>query len=160
MKQAGIFFESVDGAMPWGSFIGKLANAKTSLVGWEAFWRGVGCNWVVCLAIYAAASAKETIGKIAALWTPTTAFVAGDPRYAALVAVGKASAAVFSWQDVVVGKLLPVTLGNIAGAPVGGGPSRRFGRAALPEPARMRDAFRGGPPVRRVCARSRTPPGC
>lgn len=93
-------------------------------------------NRLVCLAIYAAASAKETIGKIAALWIPTTVFVAigfehcianmffipaatfvaADPRYAALVEADKAPAAAFSWQDVVVGNLLPVTAGNIAGA--------------------------------------------
>lgn len=136
VKEAGILFESVNGTMPWGSYIVKLANAKTSLDASEAFWRGIGCNWLVCLAIYAAASAKETIGKIAALWIPTTAFVAigfehcianmffipaaafvaADPRYAALVEAGKAPAAAFSWQDVVVGNFLPVTAGNIAGA--------------------------------------------
>ena len=132
VKEGGILFEMTNGTMPWGSFVVKLANAKTSLDPWEAFWRGVGCNWLVCLAIYAASAAKDTFGKICALWGPTMAFAAigfehcianmffipaawfvgTDPRYLALAGVPQIH---FGLGDVVLGNLLPVTIGNFVG---------------------------------------------
>ncbi len=36
-----------------------LAYKKTHLSFWEAFIRGVGCNWLVCLAVVIVASAKR-----------------------------------------------------------------------------------------------------
>lgn len=67
---------SVGGTMPWAAAVVNLANAKCSLGFTEALLRGIGCNWLVCLAVFAAAASTETIGKIAALWFPTMAFVA------------------------------------------------------------------------------------
>ena len=77
----GLIFDKAPAAagmssMPWADALVKLANAKTSLGFMEAFWRAVGCNWLVCLAVYAAYAAKEVAGKILALWFPTMAFVA------------------------------------------------------------------------------------
>lgn len=73
---SGLIFESAGGTMPWAAAVVNLANAKCSLGFTEALLRGVGCNWLVCLAVFAAAASTETIGKIAALWFPTMAFVA------------------------------------------------------------------------------------
>ena len=73
---SGLIFESAGGTMPWATAVVNLANAKCSLGFTEALLRGIGCNWLVCLAVFAAAASTETIGKIAALWFPTMAFVA------------------------------------------------------------------------------------
>lgn len=125
-------------AMPWAEALVKLANTKTSLGFMEAFWRAVGCNWLVCLAVYAAYAAKEVAGKILALWFPTMAFVAlgmehcvanmffipaailtgTDPRYTALVAAGDAAPLTATWSGFFVDNLIPVTLGNIAGGAI------------------------------------------
>ena len=125
-------------SMPWADALVKLANAKTSLGFMEAFWRAVGCNWLVCLAVYAAYAAKEVAGKILALWFPTMAFVAlgmehcianmffipaailtgTDPRYSALVEAGQAAPLTASWSSFFVDNLIPVTLGNIAGGAI------------------------------------------
>lgn len=125
-------------SMPWADALVKLANAKTSLGFMEAFWRAVGCNWLVCLAVYAAYAAKEVAGKILALWFPTMAFVAlgmehcianmffipaailtgTDPRYSALVEAGQAAPLTASWSSFFVDNLIPVTLGNIAGGTI------------------------------------------
>ncbi len=139
---SGLIFEKVgvgvDATMPWAEGLVKLANGKTSLSFMEAFWRAVGCNWLVCLAVYAAYAAKEVAGKIIALWFPTMAFVAmgmehcianmffipaailtgTDPRYTALVEAGKATALTANWQTFFIDNLIPVTLGNIAGGAV------------------------------------------
>ena len=125
-------------SMPWAEALVKLANTKTSLGFMEAFWRAVGCNWLVCLAVYAAYAAKEVAGKILALWFPTMAFVAlgmehcvanmffipaailtgTDPRYTVLVAAGDAAPLTATWSGFFVDNLIPVTLGNIAGGAV------------------------------------------
>lgn len=136
---SGLIFDTVsaDGqkTMPWASYAVNLANAKCHLAFAEAFWRGVGCNWLVCLAVYAATAAKDVTGKIIALWIPTTAFVAlgmehcvanmffvplgimtgTDPRYLAL---DGAPALQTGWTEFLVDNMIPVTLGNIAGGAV------------------------------------------
>ena len=135
---SGLIFESAGGTMPWAAAVVNLANAKCSLGFTEALLRGVGCNWLVCLAVFAAAASTETIGKIAALWFPTMAFVAlgmehcianmffiplgiltgTDPRYIALVEAGKAAALKADFYSFAVGNLIPVTIGNIIGGSV------------------------------------------
>ena len=139
----GLIFDKAPAAagmssMPWADALVKLANAKTSLGFMEAFWRAVGCNWLVCLAVYAAYAAKEVAGKILGLWFPTMAFVAlgmehcianmffipaailtgTDPRYVALVEAGQAAPLTASWSSFFVDNLIPVTLGNIAGGAI------------------------------------------
>lgn len=135
---SGLIFESAGGTMPWAAAVVNLANAKCSLGFTEALLRGIGCNWLVCLAVFAAAASTETIGKIAALWFPTMAFVAlgmehcianmffiplgiltgTDPRYIALVEAGKAAALKADFYSFAVGNLIPVTIGNIIGGSV------------------------------------------
>lgn len=139
----GLIFEKMPAAaglsaMPWADALVKLANGKTSLSFSEAFWRGVGCNWLVCLAVYLSYAAKDIAGKIMALWFPTMAFVAmgmehcianmffipaailtgTDPRYLSLVESGSAAALTADWGKFFVDNLIPVTLGNIAGGAI------------------------------------------
>ena len=139
---SGLIFEKagigVTATMPWADGLVKLANGKTSLSFMEAFWRAVGCNWLVCLAVYASYAAKEVAGKIIALWFPTMAFVAmgmehcianmffipaailtgTDARYLTLVQAGQATALTADWQTFFTDNLIPVTLGNIAGGAI------------------------------------------
>ncbi|GAA4988134.1 formate/nitrite transporter family protein [Kineococcus glutinatus] len=42
----------------------------------EIFLRAIGCNWLVCLAVWMAMAAEEVAGKILAIFFPITAFVA------------------------------------------------------------------------------------
>lgn len=139
----GIIFEKVPtaagvAAMPWAEGLVKLANGKTSLTFGEAFWRGVGCNWLVCLAVYLSYAAKDIAGKILALWFPTMAFVAmgmehcianmffipaaifagSDPRYVELVNTGAAVPLTADWSKFFIDNLPAVTLGNIVGGAV------------------------------------------
>lgn len=138
----GIIFEKTSvgllSVMPWADALVKLANGKTSLSFSEAFWRGVGCNWLVCLAVYLSYAAKEVAGKILALWFPTMAFVAmgmehcianmffipaaiftgTDVRYLEMVRDGSATALTADWGTFFVNNLIPVTLGNIVGGAI------------------------------------------
>jgi len=104
---------------PWNTFIGNIGVAKTNLSWGAAFWRGVGCNWLVCLAVWMAISSDDIAGKIAAIWWPIMAFVALGMEHcvanmffipAAIFCTGKVT-----WGAFLVNNLIPVTLGNIVG---------------------------------------------
>ena len=43
---------------------------------WQIFLRAVGCNWLVCLAVWMALGAEDIAGKILAIFFPIMAFVA------------------------------------------------------------------------------------
>lgn len=52
-----------------------IAKAKMSLSWGAAFFRGILCNWLVCLAVWMAFAAKDVVGKIFAIFFPIMAFV-------------------------------------------------------------------------------------
>jgi len=118
-----------------------IANAKVGLGFGEALVRGILCNFLVCLAVWMAMSARTVTGKIMAIIFPITAFVAAGFEHsvanmyfipmgimmanqpAVLEAAGLSAAGVanLNWAGFV-GNLVPVTIGNIigGGALVGG----------------------------------------
>jgi len=109
-----------------------IADAKVNLPFGEAFFRAIGCNWLVCLAVWMAFSAKEIAGKILAIFFPITAFVAlgfehcianmyfipmgiflkGTPAAAGMNLDG------LNWSSFVTVNLIPVTIGNIVGGAI------------------------------------------
>ncbi len=104
---------------PWCSYITSIAQTKCSLSFVEAFWRGVGCNWLVCLAVWLAIGSEDIVGKIFGIQFPIMAFVALGFEHsvanmffipAAIFATGAVS-----WLTFLINNLLPVTLGNIVG---------------------------------------------
>lgn len=135
---SGIIMETVSGSMPWANAAVSLANGKCHHGFWETLIRGIGCNWLVCLAVFAAAASTEISGKIIALWFPTMAFVAlgmehcianmffiplalfvgHDARYLELVEQGKAVALNCDWSTFFINNLVPATIGNIIGGAV------------------------------------------
>ncbi|EIC84076.1 formate/nitrite transporter family protein [Serratia sp. M24T3] len=72
------FFGHVLG-MTEGVFLAKsvaTAQAKVSADFMHSFISGVGCNWLVCLAVWLAYASKEMGGKVIGMWFPVMAFVA------------------------------------------------------------------------------------
>jgi formate transporter len=116
-----------------------IASHKVSLGFVDAFFLGILCNSLVCLAIYLAASGKKVSDKVLAIMFPTAAFIAmgfehcvanmyfltfaslikNDPLL--LSAMQTAGVTIdTSHLDYmgIVSNLLPVTLGNIVGGSV------------------------------------------
>jgi formate/nitrite transporter len=57
--------------------LAAIAAAKaTGESHWQVFLRGVGCNWLVCLAVWMSLAARSVSGKILAIFFPIMAFVA------------------------------------------------------------------------------------
>ena len=107
---------------PWMSYIYSLARGKCSLSFTAAFWRGVGANWMGCLAVWMATKGNSIVDKAVVSYLPVMTFVTLGLENsvanmftipACLFAVG--STAQVTWKTFLLGNLLPVTMGNIIG---------------------------------------------
>ena len=122
-----------DGAL--GVAAVKVAYNKVALSFGEALWRGIGCNWLVCLAVWMALAARQVIGKIFAIFFPIMAFVAIGFEHsvanmyfiptgillmngAGFSSVPGVDPNLLGWINFLWRNLLPVTLGNIIGGGV------------------------------------------
>jgi len=63
-------------AEPYHSAVIGIAQGKTALEPDAIFFRGIGANWCVCLAVWLALGANTMGGKALACWIPVAAFVA------------------------------------------------------------------------------------
>jgi len=104
---------------PWMSYTVQIAQAKCNLSLTQAFLRGVGCNWLVCLAIWLALGSDNIIGKIFAIQFPVMAFVALGFEHSVanmfFVPAGMFITNKITWGMFLFNNLLPVTVGNIVG---------------------------------------------
>ena len=104
----------------------RVAAAKAALPFGEAFFRGVLCNALVCLACWLAMAAHAVSGKILAIVFPISAFVAAGFEHSVanmfLIPLGALAAPDPAAIGVTVGafvaNLVPVTLGNVVGGSV------------------------------------------
>ena len=114
----------------------KVAYGKVNLTFTQALASGILCNWLVCMAVWMAAAAKDVSGKIWAILFPITAFaMCGYEHCVAnmymitnglLVKTSEAvvTASGFTTEQLatlniktfLINNLIPVTLGNIIGA--------------------------------------------
>lgn len=125
----------------------NTALAKATLGPAQAFFLGIMCNALVCMAVWLCFSARSTTDRILAIIFPITAFVAAGfehsvanmyfipmglfirqfapPSFWALDSLAKASPPVtadafagLTWTNFLFNNLIPVTLGNIIGGAV------------------------------------------
>jgi formate transporter len=117
-----------DGAV--GRAVVKIALAKQSLPVAEAFFRGVLCNVLVCMAVWMAMAGRSVVDKAVAVVFPICAFVAAGFEHsianmylmplAMLIQQGSGAAsgvAAVTWPGMA-GNLLPVIAGNLLGGSV------------------------------------------
>ena len=103
--------------------LAAIATAKaTGESHWQVFLRGVGCNWLVCLAVWMSVAARNVSGKILAIFFPIMAFVAmGFDHVVAnmffLPAAVFAGVPDLSWGDALLNWLF-AGIGNLIGAVV------------------------------------------
>jgi formate/nitrite transporter len=112
----------------------KIAHTKAGLTFGVAFFRGVLCNWLVCLGVYMATCSRSVIDKIFACFFPIMVFIAlgfehsiANMYYIPLGMLLRNSAdlvtaATVAGIDVTnitwinfIKNLIPVSLGNIVG---------------------------------------------
>lgn len=121
-----------------GGFTIKLAAYKTGLSFENAFYLGVLCNWLVCLAVWMAAGAKDITGKLLAIFFPIWLFITSGFEHSVAnmyyIPVGLMAKSNPVWVEAALKmgatpekldalnistfltkNLIPVTLGNIVG---------------------------------------------
>ncbi len=91
-----------------------IAEMKTSLPFIEAFIRGIFCNLLVCVAVLIGNQAKTVQGKILGIMVPITVFIISGYEHSVanmfFLPMGGTTLNGF------LNNIIPVTLGNIAGA--------------------------------------------
>jgi formate/nitrite transporter len=116
-------------ATAFGTRAIAIMGAKTAYVGtmgfYSAFLKGIGCNWLVNLAILLGICADDLIGKFFGIWFPIMAFVSSGLEHSIanmyFIPAGLMTAALtntptkVTWVNMWMSNLIPVTLGNIVG---------------------------------------------
>ena len=135
MVHSGLFNSGNSGL---GGITVKIASSKVGLTFSSAFYLGVMCNWLVCLAVWLAYGAKDMTGKILGIFFPIWLFVTSgfehsianmyyipagiwakaNPAWAAASHIDPKVLANLNWGTFFSKNLIPVTLGNIVGGAV------------------------------------------
>jgi len=108
---------------PYLSYAQTFATHKAVTPEWhQIFLRGIGCNWLVCIAVWQGLGAKDTISKIFSIWFPIWIFVAcgfdhvvanmfSIPLGILFGAPAPLTAGYYIWKS-----LIPSFIGNVVGA--------------------------------------------
>jgi formate/nitrite transporter len=111
--------EMNDGAI--GKTYLEIAAAKSALPFWTAFFRGVLCNVLVCMAIWMALAGRSVVDKFVAIVMPIAAFVAAGFEHSIAnmyffpLAMMLGAPVGLSWLWT---NLVPVVAGNLVGGSV------------------------------------------
>jgi formate/nitrite transporter len=106
-----------------------IAGAKVSYVGmmgmWSAFLKGIGCNYLVNLAILLGICSDDMVGKFFGIWFPIMAFVSSGLEhsiaYMYFIPAGIITSMLTgvpttaNWVNMWTANVIIVTLGNIVG---------------------------------------------
>ena len=121
-----------------GGFTIKIAAYKVGLSFTNAFFMGILCNWLVCMAVWMAAAAKDITGKLFAIFFPIWLFITSGFEHSvanmyyipagilaksnqswvdAAIEMGVSASKIqaLNWSSFIIKNLIPVTLGNIVG---------------------------------------------
>lgn len=121
-----------------GGFTIKAASYKVSLSFVNAFFMGLLCNWLVCMAVWMASAAKDIAGKLLAIFFPIWLFIASGFEHsianmyyipagilaknnqawvdtAIIMGITPDKLDALNWYTFFVKNMIPVTLGNIIG---------------------------------------------
>ncbi|TAJ44268.1 formate/nitrite transporter family protein [Methanofollis fontis] len=116
----------------------NIAAGKVSYVGlaaqWSLFWKAIGCNWLVNLAILLGICADDLIGKFFGIWFPIMAFVSTGFEHCVAnmyfipagimtapyltpeqVAIVGAKLQSLNWVTMWTNNIIMVTIGNTIG---------------------------------------------
>jgi formate/nitrite transporter len=126
VKYTGILSDA-----PYDAYVVAFALKKAAEPEWhQIFLRGIACNWLVCIAVWQAAGAKDTISKIFAIWLPIWLFVSCSYDHVVANMFSVPLGIMFGADLTVAGyirkSLIAAYLGNIIGALFVGMPATYF----------------------------------
>lgn len=106
-------------------FVMKAALSKCTAHFTTSIIRGVGCNWMVCLAIWLQMIATEPISKFIMIWLPIELFISSGFDHlvvneflipAGIIVGGRHLDSRINWGNCFWFNFVPVTIGSIIGA--------------------------------------------
>ncbi|KAH8093902.1 Formate/nitrite transporter [Cristinia sonorae] len=114
-------YSGIISTAPYNTFVQTFALHKAKDPEWhQIFLRGIGCNWLVSVAVWQALGARDTISKVIAIWIPIWIFVAcGFDHVVAnmfSVPLGIMFGADLSTAAYIRKSFIAAYLGNIVGA--------------------------------------------
>jgi len=106
-----------------------IAGAKVSYVGmmgmWSAFLKGIGCNYLVNLAILLGICSDDMVGKFFGIWFPIMAFVSSGLEHSVanmyfipagiMTSMLTGVPTTATWVNMWTANVIIVTLGNVVG---------------------------------------------
>lgn len=103
-----------------------IANVKCHFTWLSAFFLGVICNALVCMAVWMSQGAKSVTGKVLAIPLPIAIFVACGTEHVVAnmyfipvgLMVDQGATPGLTWSAFFLNNMVPVTLGNIVGGGV------------------------------------------
>ena len=117
-----VYLTGVAASEPWNEAIRNIALAKVSMPWHVVLLKGIGANWLVCLAVWLGMCSRGAAGKILGLWFPVMCFVAIGYEHSIanmfFIPLGMMQGAEVGWGEFIGRNLIPATLGNIAGGAV------------------------------------------
>ncbi|CAK0800440.1 unnamed protein product [Prorocentrum cordatum] len=137
----------------------KVAEKKIKENFVVTFLKGIGCNWLVCMAVFLQGQAQDMTGKMVGIWFPISCFVAIGfehiPANMFMIPLGMIAGADVSVWDCLWRNFIPVTLRNIfagsifvgvgysfalgklGSSPMFNMPARELGEPAVPRQRRL-----------------------
>lgn len=113
------YLTGIVSSLPWKDMVLGIAEGKMGNPFYKTFFKGIGANWLVCLALWMGMSAQQTSGKIMGIWWPVMTFVALGYEHSIanmfFIPLAMFHGADITWGNFVVQNLIPATLGNIVG---------------------------------------------
>jgi len=100
-----------------GRLAKKVAEKKVAKDWLQTFVKGIGCNWMVCMAVFLSGQAQDMAGKMVGIWFPISCFVAIGfehiPANMYMIPLGLLAGADVTVWEVIWKNFIPTTLGNI-----------------------------------------------
>ncbi|CAE7057039.1 unnamed protein product [Rhizoctonia solani] len=108
-------------AEPYPTYVRSFVLHKAMDPHWyQIFLRGIGCNWLVCIAVWQAMAATDVISKIVAIFIPIFTFVAAGFDHVVanmfFIPLGIMMGADMTVADYIKKSLIASFLGNVVGA--------------------------------------------
>jgi nitrite transporter len=109
---------------PWKTFIINVSIYKMNAPWWELFFRGIFCNWLVCLAIWSSfRCGGNNSATLIMIWWCLFAFITTGMEHSianmTILAIANmlphGQPELVSWGKMFGWNLVPVSLGNIVG---------------------------------------------
>ncbi|MCD8265414.1 MAG: formate/nitrite transporter family protein [Tannerellaceae bacterium] len=104
---------------PFQDYLHYYAGAKVYQDFWTVLVKGIGANWLVCLAMWMGYIAKDVIGKWVGISIPVALFVTLGYEHSIanmfFIPAAIYSGATVTWPEFLVNNLLPATIGNLIG---------------------------------------------